>query len=61
MTEPTELELRLEARALQQEQPERVFRERWSKCLHAFRRLGEIGAVRLDECEDCGIVIGVAR
>lgn len=60
MTEPTELELRLEARTLQ-EQPVRAYRERWATCMHAFKRMGELGAAILDECEDCGLVVGVAR
>lgn len=61
MTDPSELELRLEARVLEDLKPERIYRERWSSCVHAFKRLGEIGAALLDECEDCGLVVGVAR
>jgi hypothetical protein len=59
--EPTELELRLEARITDDIKPERVYHERWSRCQHAFRRLGEIGPVLLDECLDCGLVVGIAR
>jgi hypothetical protein len=61
MNELTELEHRLEARTLEDLKPERVYRERWNECLHAFRRLGEIGSSILNECESCGLVVGVAR
>jgi hypothetical protein len=61
VTEPTELELRLEARTLEDVAPERVYVVRWSGCMHSFKRMGEIGSARLDECEDCGLVVGVAR
>lgn len=60
MSEPTELELRLEARAAKVEQ-KRIFQEDWATCRHDFKRLGEIGASILDECPDCGLVVGVAR
>jgi hypothetical protein len=61
MTDLTELELRLEARTLEERSP-RVFIETWGVCRHelGFRRLGEIGAARLDECPDCGLVVGIA-
>lgn len=55
----TTLEIRLEERASERKPP-RDYAERWSQCRHAFRRLGELGAARLDECEDCGLVVGVA-
>jgi hypothetical protein len=59
-SEPTELELRLEARA-QEPKPARVYRESWGVCMHSFKRLGELGSALLEECEDCGLVVGVAR
>lgn len=59
----TELELRLQAkvveaegRGLRYKDPERI-----AYCPHEFKRLGEIGSTILDECPDCGLVVGVAR
>lgn len=57
---PTELEQRLEERARKVEQ-KRIYQEPEMHRTHAFRRMGEIGAARLEECEDCGLVVGVAR
>jgi len=61
VSEPTELERRIAAKVVQQTKQKRVYPERWATCLHAFKRLGEIGSAVLDECEDCGLVVGVAR
>jgi len=73
VSEPTELERRLAAKVTQQAKAERAFSVtgagiafndctfRPATCLHAFKRLGEIGSAVLDECEDCGLGVGVAR
>ncbi len=53
--------LEVRARMTDEIKPERVYVESWSTCLHAFRRMGEIGPARLEECEDCRLVVGVAR
>lgn len=57
----TELELRLEAR-IEEAKPQRTYAENWSDCRHSeMRVLGEVGSARLDECKDCGLVMGIAR
>lgn len=57
----TELELRLEAR-IEEAKPQRTYVESWASCRHQYLRLlAEIGSARLDECKDCGLVMGIAR
>ena len=53
--------LMVRARMADEIKPKRVYVESWATCRHEFKRLGEIGSARLEECGDCRLVVGVAR
>lgn len=67
MTQPTELELRLQEKVLKESDRGARYAksDRIATCPHevpqTFHLLGEIGSTRLLECYDCGLVVGVAR